>query len=139
MRFLPILLAVVCVLPLWASEPGQPLDCSDMVFLKPGLSCTPWVPYPCFGGWTGPGRLCFGTGSSAKFDNEGWLYYMGTLLGHHTDTCGLLDRVVIFRYNGVAAANALHPTRSRPVSLKGEEHRVCGRSRSRWPLRHGRG
>ena len=28
----------------FASEPGQPLDCSDWVFLKPGLSCTTIFP-----------------------------------------------------------------------------------------------
>ena len=48
-RCLPALLtvAVVCLLPAWASEPGEPLDCSDWVFLEPGLSCTPWVSFPC--------------------------------------------------------------------------------------------
>ena len=35
-----VLLVVACVLPAWASEPGQPLDCSDMVFTEPGLTCT---------------------------------------------------------------------------------------------------
>ncbi|MHC4089481.1 MAG: hypothetical protein ACYSVY_04240 [Planctomycetota bacterium] len=28
------------LLPVWASEPGEPLDCSDWVFLEPGLSCS---------------------------------------------------------------------------------------------------
>ena len=27
------------ILPVWASEPGQPMDCSDWVFLEAGLSC----------------------------------------------------------------------------------------------------
>src|SRR5438876_7974066 len=31
----------------WASQPGQPLDCSDWVFLRPGLGCSEVVPYPC--------------------------------------------------------------------------------------------
>lgn len=31
----------------WASEPGQPLDCSDWVFLEPGLSCRTVIPWPC--------------------------------------------------------------------------------------------
>ncbi len=33
-----IVLMAAC-LPAFASEPGQPLDCSDWVFLEPGLSC----------------------------------------------------------------------------------------------------
>ena len=31
---------VVLLSPAWASEPGEPLDCDDWVFLEPGLSCT---------------------------------------------------------------------------------------------------
>ena len=47
MRYALCLLSTLLLLPTWASEPGNPLDCSDWVFLEPGLSCTPWVPYPC--------------------------------------------------------------------------------------------
>ena len=36
--FAAILLSVVSVGAI-ASEPGQPLDCSDWVFLEPGFSC----------------------------------------------------------------------------------------------------
>ena len=39
MMLLVILLAVP-TLPAWASQPGQPLDCSDWVFLEPGYSCS---------------------------------------------------------------------------------------------------
>src|SRR5262245_16880357 len=28
------------LLPIWASQPGQPFDCTDWVFLTPGLTCT---------------------------------------------------------------------------------------------------
>ena len=42
---LPI--AVVLALPCFASDPGQPLDCSDWVFVESGLSMSPVVPYPC--------------------------------------------------------------------------------------------
>ena len=31
---------IVALTPAFASEPGQPLDCSDWVFLEPGYSCT---------------------------------------------------------------------------------------------------
>lgn len=30
-----------------ASSPGQPLDCSDWVILKPGIACSTLIPYPC--------------------------------------------------------------------------------------------
>ena len=41
MRTLLVLcvLGVVCVLPVAASDPGQPLDCSDWVLLEPGYTC----------------------------------------------------------------------------------------------------
>ena len=35
------------LLPTWASNPGEPLDCSDWVILEPGLSCTQFISYPC--------------------------------------------------------------------------------------------
>ena len=47
MRTLIVVLAVLCFIPAWASEPGQPLDCSDWVFLEPGFSCTIEVPLKC--------------------------------------------------------------------------------------------
>ena len=46
-RFAFVLFLVVFPLGAAASEPGQPLDCSDWVFLEPGLSCEPYVAYPC--------------------------------------------------------------------------------------------
>ena len=43
MRILLVTAAVVLVVvPVHASEPGEPLDCSDWVFLEPGLSCRQW-------------------------------------------------------------------------------------------------
>jgi len=49
MRYLPVLsvLVVVCLLPVLASNPGEPLDCSDWVFLEPGLSCSTEIVFPC--------------------------------------------------------------------------------------------
>jgi len=44
MRFALLFVAVAAIAPAWASEPGQPLDCSDWVFLEPGLSCTVYAP-----------------------------------------------------------------------------------------------
>src|SRR5262249_55367633 len=39
-----VLLAVATLtMPVWASQPGHPLDCTDWVFLIPGLSCSSHV------------------------------------------------------------------------------------------------
>ena len=34
MRIVTLALLVLVIVPAWASEPGQPLDCSDWVFLE---------------------------------------------------------------------------------------------------------
>ncbi len=39
-----LLLSALLVSSTFASDPGQPLDCSDMVFHVPGLTCVPLVP-----------------------------------------------------------------------------------------------
>jgi hypothetical protein len=39
MRFAAVLVVSVACSAVLASSPGQPLDCSDWVFLEPGLSC----------------------------------------------------------------------------------------------------
>ena len=63
-----VLAALVLVLgPAFASEPGQPLDCSDWVILEPGISCTTLVPYPWSGVSPSAQQLAFGT----KIDNNG--------------------------------------------------------------------
>ncbi len=39
----PVAVIVLATFPAAASEPGQPLDCSDWVFSEPGFSCSPVV------------------------------------------------------------------------------------------------
>jgi hypothetical protein len=41
MRIAAVLLVAFACSGAFASEPGQPLDCSDWVFLEPGLTCAP--------------------------------------------------------------------------------------------------
>ena len=67
---LAVLVAVVLVasFPTHASEPGQPLDCSDWVFLEPGLSCSDYVAYPC------DGEHCELDYHRVEVDNEGFFY-----------------------------------------------------------------
>ena len=47
MRFAAVLLVAIVCSETFASDPGQPLDCSDWVFVEPGHACVPWVPWPC--------------------------------------------------------------------------------------------
>ena len=66
---------VVCISS-WASNPGEPLDCSDWVFLEPGLYCLeypPSTPNPPF--------------SSSDVDNQGRPLVV-TNVGSFPFTCG---------------------------------------------------
>ncbi len=66
MTRIAVVFAVVLALgSAFASEPGQPLDCSDFVFLEPGLSCS-HVVGPCSGG----NGFCAGHGGQ-EVDAEG--------------------------------------------------------------------
>lgn len=53
----------------WASQPGQPLDCSDWVFTHPGLRCTAVIPFPC-GDPGNPDPNCY-YGLPRQIDNDG--------------------------------------------------------------------
>jgi hypothetical protein len=65
-----VLSAVVAllVLPAWASDPGEPLDCSDWVFLEPGLSCEMVIP---------PDGIVPNLTDLVDIDNEGDFYRIG--------------------------------------------------------------
>ena len=78
-RIVLSVLGLVCLLPAWASEPGQPLDCSDWVFLEPGLVCTEFIS-DCvrveneIGETTSiPDPMCFNSQGTAM-DTQGALY-----------------------------------------------------------------
>jgi hypothetical protein len=42
----PAVVAALIVLPAWASNPGEPLDCSDWVILEAGVGCVTVLPHP---------------------------------------------------------------------------------------------
>lgn len=73
-RFLPsaavILTTILISCPAWASNPGEPLDCSDWVFLEPGLSCSVYAPV----GSLGSGHPLLRKGGNLVVDNSGVLY-----------------------------------------------------------------
>jgi len=49
MKYAACLLVAFACSGALASEPGQPLDCSDVVFLQPGYACSDYIPFPCVG------------------------------------------------------------------------------------------
>jgi len=77
-RLASFLVAVAACSSAWASEPGQPLDCSDWVFLEPGLTCTTLIPYPC--DLDGPGGDIFSDNclrlGGASLDNTGRTFFI---------------------------------------------------------------
>jgi len=93
------LLPALAVLPALASDPGQPLDCTDWVFLEPGYTCSPWVPYPCN---RNDNPLCAPWGAPRAFDNAGRLYRAREILSHRIEPCGGLDRIELLRYDGTS-------------------------------------
>ena len=58
---------LLAVLPSVASEPGQPADCSDFVFIEPSLACAPL--WPCADG-VGPG-VCCQAGAPVQVESSG--------------------------------------------------------------------
>jgi hypothetical protein len=63
-------LLVITFIPAWASNPGEPLDCSDWVFLEPGYSCSHFA-RPCESSDT-----CFEGGAERVVDNDGGVLYL---------------------------------------------------------------
>jgi len=91
---LAVLCLVVCS-PSLASEPGQPLDCSDWVFLEPGLSCTI---HQC------EGEACISDWNNKEFDNQGRMIGLWRTLVADNVPCGAstttIYRVELRAYQG---------------------------------------
>lgn len=64
--FLSAIVVLACA-GAWASEPGQPLDCSDMQFDVPGLTCRSLAQDSL-----NPNNDFFRRGSNLSIDNEGF-------------------------------------------------------------------
>ncbi len=67
MKLAAVVLVTIACMGAFASEAGQPLDCSDWVFVEPGYTCV-----RLFGGAERPGEL-----SPVQFDNAGRLFRFG--------------------------------------------------------------
>ena len=116
MRYTAGLFIVFALVPVLASNPGEPLDCDDWVFLEPGLSCSYRIPRPCpsptgFGG--NPVFACR-SGNTIVTDNTGALYGVETISVRDASgefiecgcgTCGggttHIVRLSLKRWNGV--------------------------------------
>jgi len=103
-------LAVIPALVLFsvvnASQPGQPLDCSDWQFLAPGFSCTTVFPIGCDS--TPNAAACVGPSDVAQVDNLGQLLRFRTVfIGQDWEVCPGFPyegvefyRIELVRYGG---------------------------------------
>src|SRR5262249_9511019 len=89
--------AAVAASPLTASQPGQPIDCSDWVPVQPGFTCVPYLAYPC-----DPSVCTIGGEKRARrADNEGFLVYVREESMGIDPTCGReISRLEIVRQSG---------------------------------------
>src|SRR5215475_3248969 len=71
-----LMLLIVSCVPSLASQPGQPLDCSDMVFPVPGFSCTAFVPIGVIPPLSPESYDLWWRGSNVAVDNEGALLFV---------------------------------------------------------------
>jgi hypothetical protein len=94
MRFAACLLVAFACSGALASEPGQPLDCSDWVIVAPGLTCRAYIPYPCHNNSGGHFTACFRTPSGTG-DNEGNTIWFGQ--DYYPGPCGFLLRHSLYR------------------------------------------
>jgi hypothetical protein len=96
MRIVTLALLVLFVLPVSASEPGQPLDCSDWVFTSPGMSCSVFSP-PVAAAAT----MFHEEGVFEAVDNEGRLMMLRRYrIGDCCGGCAPLYRLELLRFDG---------------------------------------
>ncbi len=89
------LLVLAVFLPAVASEPGQPIDCSDWVIVKPGITCRD-IPIPTPAPW-------YSRPGANPADNENFLIGIVSVRGFPLD-CGfgpIEQRYELRRFNGV--------------------------------------
>lgn len=91
--------ALLCVTAARASQPGQPLDCSDWVFLESGLSCTVYLdPGPPNNCGPYPFHQCRFSDQRIDIDNQGRRYTVVFYGG--SGQCGSDYGVKLVRFNG---------------------------------------
>src|SRR5207247_3459549 len=68
----------------WASQPGQPLDCSDWVFSEPGHTCTVFAAvgnFPLDQQYDGETTNFLDKGNNLQVDNAGHLFALRLFTG----------------------------------------------------------
>ena len=93
MRFAAVLLVAFACSGLFASDPGQPLDCSDWVFLEPGLSCSTILPV----GAVLPEMAFRDKGVQREADNTGALF----VLRETSNSRSVPGQLQLVRFDGV--------------------------------------
>ena len=71
MRKLLFLTLLLCVVPAWATDPGELQDCSDWMQLQPGYTCTTFVAPPC-----NSTPVCEKSGTTQVVDTNGRLLFV---------------------------------------------------------------
>lgn len=99
MKYAAVLVAGLVCASAFASDPGQPLDCSDWVFVEPGHSCVTVLPANCSSDFcsvhlNGPDER----GVNRAADNQGNLYLVRRVLTEGScDPNQLFGRVELVR------------------------------------------
>lgn len=70
-RGLSLVASIASFAGTWASQPCEPLDCSDWVILEPGFSCNVKMPYPCSSSVYPYPPQCFVSNDDRALDNQG--------------------------------------------------------------------
>jgi len=119
-QLVALLVAVALASPALASQPGQPLDCSDWVFSLPGLSCVQET--------AAAGSV--GKGADAVTDNDGavWILRPVLLDGRGGWDVNIYRHELVRYINGSAEVVASITDRSAPLPeerVRGE-YSYCG-------------
>lgn len=115
MRGRILLLAVAWPLGTWASEPGQPLDCSDWVINEPGLTCSTWASR----GSLSDSSPFVARGSNLAIDNSGAMYSLRHTWLPPAPYNG--ERLELLRLTRGGVEEVLATIRSRPRPNGGED------------------
>src|SRR5437867_2316980 len=89
------LVAAAFAVPARASQPGNPMDCGDWVFLEAGLACSSFAPI----GTLSENSMFLKKGTNLQMDTAGNLYAL-RLTVPAGDYRSSLGRLEVVRFNG---------------------------------------
>ena len=136
MKQLMILSVVACLAPAWASDPGEPLDCGDWVFLEPGLSCAVFAPPQCTSDFCdsanlGTGQFIDEVGNHRAIATDGSVYMVRKKdTGQQCGEVWKVSRLELVRFDGLNESVAAYlQERCTPI---GSNHRLQWVKPLRW-------